>query len=299
MFECVPNVSEGRDPAVVEALAASLRSVRGAHLLDHSSDADHNRSVFTLVGGPGALRQALVALYDSALEHVDFSRHEGVHPCIGAVDVVPFVPLEGATMSDAVTAARQLGEEVARRHELPVWLYEEAAGHPARRDLARVRAEIRQGGPGRSRPAVGGWSPDFGPAGLHPTLGATVVGARGLLIAFNAVLETDDLRIARRIARSIRESNGGLPSLKAIGVALTGPARAQVSMNLTNFRQTSLARAYEAVNSVAGGLGTSIRETELVGLVPEAALEGTSPEALKLREFGPGRILEYHLRRLA
>ena len=295
LFESVPNVSEGRKSSVIDRLLAAARSVPEATLIDHSSDPDHNRTVLTLVGELAALRRALLAVYDVALRHIDLREHAGVHPRVGAIDVVPFIPLGGADMLDAVGAAQELGAEVARRHGLPVFLYEAAASVPERRNLA----EIRRGGlAGLAGRMVGGWVADFGPSQPHPTAGATVIGARGLLIAFNAVLETDDVRAARHIAQAVRQSSGGLPALKAIGVLLEGRRRAQVSMNLTDFRRTSPSDALAAVRAEAARAGTSVLETELIGLMPEAALEGTNPEDLGIIDFGPERILEHHLRRL-
>lgn len=309
-LECVPNVSEGRRPEVVARLAAAAASDPGARVLDVSSDFDHDRTVLTLAGEPDALVRSLLAVYRVAIAEIDLSPpagpvatdarggpSPGVHPRVGAVDVVPFVPLGETPMAAAVAAAEALGREVAERFGLPVFLYEEAARRPERRNLAAVRRGglaglgLRLGDPA--------WAPDFGPPRLHPTAGATVIGARGVLVAFNAVLATADLAAAREIARAIRESSGGLPALKAIGVALASRGRAQVSMNLVDFRRTSPAAALAAVRREAAARGIEVEECELVGLIPEAALPPTPAEApaeaLLLPGFGPHKILEHRL----
>ncbi|HEX9670894.1 MAG TPA: glutamate formimidoyltransferase, partial [Thermoanaerobaculia bacterium] len=272
-LECVPNVSEGRRPETVAALARAAASPAGVALLDVSSDPDHNRTVLTLAGEPGPLHAALLALYETALGEIDLTLQRGVHPRIGAVDVVPFVPLAGAEMADAVAAALRLAEAVAVRFDLPVYLYEEAARRPERRRLPDLRRGGFEGLPARlADPA---WAPDFGPPRPHPTAGGTIVGARPFLIAFNVVLETDDPTVARRIAARVRERTaGGLPAVRAIGVYLESRRRAQVSMNLLDFRRTSLAAALARVRREAEALGTGIVGSEIVGLVPEAAVLG-------------------------
>jgi glutamate formiminotransferase len=290
-LECVPNLSEGRRPEVVARLAAAASSAPGARLLDVSSDPDHDRSVLTLAGGPEGLHWALLALYEAALAGIDLGAHQGVHPRLGAVDVVPFVPLGDTPMAAAVAAARRLAEEVARRFGIPVYLYEQAALRPDRTALAEIRRGGFEGLPAKlADPA---WAPDFGPARAHSTAGATVIGARFFLIAFNAVLATADVGIARAIARRVRESGGGLPSVRAMGVPLASRGLAQVSMNLVDYRRTPPARALAAVEAEAAALGTAVVETEIVGLVPAAAVEGVSWRDLKLP--GPPPILEERL----
>jgi glutamate formiminotransferase len=294
LLECVPNVSEGRSRAAIDRLARTAQAP-GVRLLDLSSDPDHNRTVLTLAGEAEALCEGLLRLYETALEAIDLRAQQGVHPRIGAVDVVPFVPLGASPMAAAVAAARRLGEEVAARFGLPVFLYEEAAAQPHRRSLA----EIRRGGLARlaERLREPAWAPDFGPARLDPRAGATVIGARFFLIAFNAVLETAEVEVARRIARAVRETGGGLPALRAIGVFLKSRGRAQVSMNLVDYRRTSLWAAAERVRREAEGLGTRVLETEIVGLVPEEALWGSLAEALALPELPGDRGLERRLAR--
>jgi len=292
LLETIPNVSEGRRPAVVDRLAAAAAGAPGVALLDRSSDPDHDRSVFTLAGAADDLVAALLALYEVAVAEIDLTRQRGVHPRVGAVDVVPFVPLtasrraSGATspMAAAVAAARALGAEVAARFGIPVYLYEEAATRPERRLLP----DLRRGGLDglAARIARPGWEPDFGPRRLHPTAGASVIGARGFLIAFNAVLDAADPEVARGVARAVRESGGGLPAVRAIGVPLASRGLAQVSMNLLDYRRTSLAAALAAVEAEAARRGARVIETEVVGLVPEAAVCG---------ELGADRVLERRL----
>ena len=293
-LECVPNVSEGRRPEVVADLFAAASSVPGVRLLDASSDPDHNRSVLTLAGEPDPLHAALLALYAVALREIDLTHHSGVHPRVGAVDVTPFVPLAGTAMEVAVAAAERLGAAVADRFGLAVYLYEQAARVPARRRLADLRRGGFEGFAARlDDPA---WAPDYGPPRVHPTAGVTVIGARFFLIAFNAVLETAEVAVARAIARRVRESGGGLPGVRAMGVYLASRDRAQVSLNLVDFRQTSLFAALDRLRREAAAEGTRVLETEVIGLVPEAALWGALREALQCPVFGGERVLEERLR---
>lgn len=291
-LECVPNVSEGRRPEVVARLAAAAASAPGVRLLDVSSDPDHNRSVLTLAGEPEGLHRSLLALYAAALAEIDLSRHQGVHPRVGAVDVVPFVPLGGTPMAAAVAAAERLAPEVARRFGLPVYLYEQAARRPERTRLADIRRGGFEGF--AARIADPAWAPDFGRPQVHPTAGVTVIGARFFLIAFNAVLATDDVQAARAIARRLRESGGGLPAVRAMGVYLASRGHAQVSMNLVDYRRTPVLRALERVEEEAAALGTRVVETEIVGLIPAAAAAGVTREALRLPGAVP--VLEERLR---
>jgi glutamate formiminotransferase len=291
-LECVPNVSEGRRPEVVARLAAAAASAPGVRLLDVSSDPDHNRSVLTLAGEPDGLQASLLAFYDAALAEIDLTRHAGVHPRVGAVDVVPFVPLGDTPMELAVAAAERLGQEVASRFGLPVYLYEQAARRPERKLLADIRRGGFEGFPARiADPA---WVPDFGPPRVHPTAGVTVIGARFFLIAFNAVLDTPDVNVARAVAHRVRESGGGLPALRAMGVYLASRDRAQVSMNLVDYRRTSLLTALNRVRQEAEALGARVIESEVVGLIPEEAGLEVVREALQLPEGPP--LLEERLR---
>jgi glutamate formiminotransferase len=292
-LECVPNVSEGRRPEVFASLVAALRQVPGAALLDASRDADHNRSVLTLAGDAGPLHRALLALFEAALGAIDLAHHEGAHPRLGAVDVVPFVPLGDTPMSEAVTAAEELARAAAERFALPVYLYEEAARAPGRRRLA----DLRRGGAAglAARLHDPAWAPDFGPPRLHPTAGATAVGARFFLVATNAVLDTADLEVARAVARAVRQSSGGLPAVRALGLPLPARGRTQVSMNLVDYRVTPPAVAFAAVAREAVARGARVVERELVGLVPAAALAGPGAGARALRREWAGHTVEERL----
>ena len=290
VIESVPNVSEGRRSEVVAELAAALQKVAGLLLLDHSADPSHNRSVFTIAGDAGAVKQGLFRLFEVAVERIDLRTHRGVHPRIGAVDVVPFVPLGETTMTECVDLSRQFGSAVAERFGVPVFLYEESAMRPERRRLENIRRHQFEGLTEKlTQPE---WLPDFGRPAPHPTAGATVVGARMPLIAFNVHLESADLSAARAIAASIRESGGGLPGVKALGLALKHRGVAQVSMNLTDYTRTSIQRVFEEVERQAQARGTRVLDSELVGLIPAAALEGTSATRLKLDGFTRSQILE-------
>jgi len=279
----------GRDKA--------LLPYRGATLAGHiAGEVAAAAGSATLVGEPAPLERGLLELYAEAARSLDLSTHEGVHPRIGAMDVTPFVPLAGARMADAVAAARSLARRVSERFGLGVYLYEAAATSPARRNLAALRRGGTEGLAERLREPA--WAPDFGPARIDRRGGVTVIGARDFLIAFNVVLDTADSGVARRIARSIRASGGGLPAVKAIGVLLSSRRRAQVSMNLTDFRRTPPREAFEAVRRAAADEGTSVLESELVGLAPEAAFAGVDPHELRLVGFSAEKLLETHRRRL-
>ncbi len=297
IIECVPNVSEGRRPAVIEAMAEVVRGVPGVRLLDWSSDAAHNRSVFTLVGDGVALPLAILALFERAVAEIDLRTHRGVHPRMGAVDVVPFVPIEGVTMADCVVVAKRTGAAIAERCHIPVYLYEEASANPQRKHLE----DIRRGGFEAlgAKMATAGWAPDFGPSAPHPTAGATVVGARPPLVAYNINLATDRLDIAKRIAATVRHSSGGYPFVKALGVRLADRGIVQVSMNLTNCAQTPIVTVFDAVTREAARHGVSILESEIIGLVPAAALKGTTTSYLQLKGFTDEQVLEHTLARRA
>ena len=293
LIECVPNVSDGRKEEAIARVAAAIEGP-GVKLLDRSSDASHNRSVFTFAGEPDAVQQAVLRLFEGALAVIDLRSHEGVHPRMGAVDVVPFVPIEAATMDECVALARSTGALIAERFGVPVFLYEEAATTAARRSLA----EIRRGGVNgvALRMKQPEWRPDFGPASPHPTAGATAVGARPILIAYNVNLASNRLDVAKRIAASIRESSGGLAHVKAMGVHLESGV-VQVSMNLTDFRETSMTTAFDAVAAAAAADGVRVLESELVGLAPAGALPTDPRRRLKLREIDLDRVLDARLGR--
>jgi len=294
LIECVPNVSEGRRLDVVEALAGAVSNVHHVRLLDRSSDATHNRSVLTLAGEPPAVHDAVMALFEAALARIDMRDHTGAHPRLGAVDVVPFIPLGHTTMAVCVELARQTAAAVADRFQLPVFLYEEAASSPARRNLADIRRGEFEGL--AAKLASPEWRPDYGPASPHPTAGATVLGARRPLVAFNVNLTTNRLEIAKAIAAAVRQSSGGLPSVKALGIALPERDIVQVSMNLTNFELTSIKRAFETVREEADRHGVSVLESEIVGLVPQAALPPAPEQTLQLAGFRRNQVLEERLK---
>src|SRR5437868_1504180 len=247
IIECVPNVSEGRDRASVEGIAAAVRETPGVRLLDVSSDASHNRSVLTFVGDPASLKAAVRGLFAAALERIDLRKHTGEHPRMGAVDVVPFIPIRGASVEQCVALAREVGEEVAERFGIPVYLYEDSASAEHRRNLAEVRKGQFEGFAEKMKDAR--WAPDFGPLQPHPSAGAVAIGARPFLVAYNVNLGTSDLAIADRIAKAIRHLSGGFRYVKAMGVTLSERGIVQVSINMTNFRKTPLHRVFECVRS--------------------------------------------------
>ena len=294
LIECIPNVSEGRRFEVVAAMADAIRRVAGVRLLDWSSDASHNRSVFTLVGDAGGVEQAVLALFERALTEIDLRTHRGEHPRLGAVDVVPFVPIEGVTMADCVTLAKKVGASVAERFRVPVYLYEEASTDPARKNLEDIRRGEFEGL--AAKMATAGWAPDYGPTAPHPSAGAAIVGARMPLIAYNINLATDRLDVAKKIAAAIRQSSGGYRFVKAMGLTLEDRGIVQVSMNLTNYELTPIFLVFEAVKREAARWGVTVLESEIVGLVPSAALVGAATFYLQLKRFSADQILEHKLR---
>jgi len=296
LIECIPNVSEGRRPEVVAAMADAVRRVPGVRLLDYSSDASHNRSVFTLVGDAAGVEQAVIALFERAVADIDLRTHRGEHPRLGAVDVVPFVPIEGVTMAECVALAKKTGAAIARRFQVPVYLYEEASDNPARRNLEDIRRGEFEGL--AAKMATAEWAPDFGPATPHASAGAAVVGARMPLIAYNINLATDRIDVAKKIAAAIRQSSGGFRYVKAAGFKLEDRGIVQVSMNLTNYEKTPIFRVFETVKREAARYGVSILESEIVGLIPSAALAGAAEFYLQLEGFKPDQVLENKLRQL-
>jgi glutamate formiminotransferase len=295
VIECIPNISEGRRSGVIQAAATAVRTAPGVRLLDTSSDPAHNRTVLTFAGDAAAVKGAVLALFEVVVAAVDLRVHEGVHPRIGAVDVVPFVPLAGASMDECVALARSTGADVARRFGVPVYLYEAAATVPARKNLANIRHGQFEGLTAKMKDPA--WTPDFGPREPHPSAGATAVGARGPLIAYNVNLATDRLDVAKRIAAAVRESGGGLPSVKALGVPLRDRGIVQVSMNLTDYEVTPIATAFNAVRQAAARHGVGVLHSEIVGLVPAAALPDNRGTLL-LKGFEPAQILENRLKQL-
>ena len=289
LIETVPNVSEGRRPDVLAALKAAAQSAEGAWLLHSTADPSHNRSVYSIVGTADSLERVVLAITRVAVAEIDLRVHRGAHPRIGAVDVVPFIPLGQIPMSACVALAHRVGQAIADRFDVPVYLYEEAA-----RSSRRALEDIRRGQFEQLTRKMQdeAWHPDYGPHRPHPSAGATVVGARKPLIAFNVDLDTSDQDIARDIARTVRERDGGLPGVKALGLFLPHRGTAQVSMNLTDFARTSVQTAFDAVAREAASRGVGVRQSELIGLIPEAALAGTTPERLLLGDFSADRILE-------
>jgi glutamate formiminotransferase / 5-formyltetrahydrofolate cyclo-ligase len=293
LIECVPNISEGRDRAVIDAVASAVRSVPGVRLLDVSSDTSHNRSVLTFVGDAAAVRQGVRALFEAVLPRIDLRRHQGEHPRMGAVDVVPFIPLRGSSIEDCVKLAREAGAEIAERFGVPVYLYEEAATAEHRRNLADVRKGQFEGFAEKMKDPR--WAPDFGPREPHPSAGAVAVGARPFLIAYNINLGTRDLAVADRIAKAIRHMSGGFRYVKAMGVELAERGQVQVSINMTNFRKTPLHRVFECVRSEAERHGVPIVGSEIVGLTPADALFAVAEHYLRLEKFTPDQVLETKL----
>ena len=294
IIECVPNISEGRRREVVAAIVEAMRAVSGARILDVSSDASHNRSVITLAGEAASLKTTVLAMYEAALPLIDLRTHTGEHPRLGAVDVVPFVPIEGVTMAECVALARETAQAVAQRFAVPVYLYEEASSNPARKNLEDIRRGQFEGL--AAKMASEGWAPDYGPRTPHPTAGASAIGARMPLIAYNINLDTDRLDVAKRIAATVRFSSGGFPFVKAMGVALADRGIVQVSMNLTNYEQTPIHRVFTAVKSEAERYGVTVLESEIVGLVPAAALVDVAVADLQLTDFKRTQVLEARLR---
>jgi glutamate formiminotransferase/formiminotetrahydrofolate cyclodeaminase len=295
LVECIPNFSEARRVDVVDKIVASIQSVPGVQVLDKHSDLDHNRTVITLVGDPGAVEEAAFRSIETASLLINLDEHTGAHPRIGATDVVPFVPISGMTMSECIQMAQRLGQRVAEKLSIPVYLYEEAASRPDRQNLEAIRKGQYEGL--KTDILVNGdRKPDFGPSRLG-TAGATVIGARAPLIAFNIYLTTNDLTIAQKIAKAMRHSSGGFHFIKAMGVMVD--ERAQVSMNMTNFRQTPVARVVEAVRREAERYGVGIHHSELVGLIPQDAMIDTAVWYTQLDGFKPDQILENRLYEVA
>jgi glutamate formiminotransferase / 5-formyltetrahydrofolate cyclo-ligase len=294
LIECIPNVSEGRRQDVIAALAEAIRRIPTVRLLDFSSDPSHNRSVFTFVGDAAGVEQAVLALFERAVADIDLRAHKGEHPRLGAVDVVPFVPIEGVTMAGCVALAKKVAAAVADRFGVPVFLYEEASTNPARKNLEDIRRGEFEGL--AAKMAATEWKPDFGPSAPHPSAGASVIGARMPLIAYNINLATDRLDVAKKIAAAIRQSSGGFRFVKAAGFKLENRGIVQVSMNLTNFEKTPIFRVFETVKREAARYGVSILESEIVGLVPSAALAAAAEFYLQIEGFKSEQILENKLR---
>lgn len=293
LIECVPNFSEGRDPTKIEKIVQPFRAKEGVKLLDYQRDQDHNRMVVTVVGEPEALRQSVVEAVGMAVDQIDMTKHEGQHPRMGAVDVIPFIPIRNVTMAEAVEFSKEVAREIAERYNLPIFLYEASASVPARQNLAIVRKGQFEGMPEKLQQPE--WKPDFGPDQVHPTAGVTAVGARMPLVAFNVNLATDDLNIANQIALKVRHISGGLRFCKGIGVELKDRGIVQVSMNMTDYTRTALYRAFELVRIEARRYGVNVVGSEIVGLVPMEALIDTAVYYMGIENFSMNQVLEARL----
>jgi glutamate formiminotransferase len=292
ILECIPNFSEGKRRDTLERIVEELRNIGGVKILDYSMDPDHHRSVITFIGSPEDVEKAAAASCDKAVELIDMRKHAGAHPRNGAVDVVPFVPIQDMDMKEAVEVAHRFGRAFAERNNIPVYFYAEAALTPARKRLPFLRT----GGYEKLKEKIHDphWLPDAGPTIFNPRSGATAVGARIPLIAFNINLDTDDIKIAKIIAKSIRQSSGGLQCVQAMGVLLKSRNIAQVSMNLTNYKKTSIRTVFDTVKEKAAAFGVDILESELIGCLPRDAMEGITPDYCLLCDFSEDRIIETH-----
>ncbi len=294
IVECVPNFSEGKREEVIENILKPFKETEGVYLLDYEADPNHNRLVVTVIGVPEQVKDAVFEATKIATELIDMEKHKGEHPRIGATDVIPFIPIRGVTMEEAVALAHDLGKRIAEELKIPVYYYEEAALRPERKNLEVIRKGQYEGLKKEIEKLER--RPDVGPPKMHPTAGATVVGARGPLIAFNVNLNTDNVEIAKKIARFVRHSSGGLRYVKAIGIDLSDRGMAQVSMNLTNYEKTAIYRVFELIKIEAERWGVSVVESEIVGLVPAMSLFDSLSYYLKLKDFSPEKqVLELRL----
>jgi glutamate formiminotransferase len=293
IVECVPNFSEGRDREKIERIVDPFRGKGGVKLLDYQWDEDHNRLVVTTVGDPASLKEAVLEAIGVAVEVIDMTKHAGQHPRMGAADVVPFIPIRDVTMAEAVDLSKEVAREVAERFGVPVFLYEESAATPERRNLATVRKGQFEGMPEKLKDPA--WRPDFGPEGIHPTAGVTALGARMPLVAYNVNLDTDSPEIADAVAKRVRHISGGLRYCKAMGVELKDRKIVQVSMNLTDYTRTALYRAFELIRVEARRYGVNVVGSEIVGLVPMEALIDTAAYYLGLEDFSMDQVLESRL----
>lgn len=290
IIECVPNFSEGRDLDKIENIVKSFQGKDGVKLLDYQRDEDHNRLVVTVVGHPDALKTALYDAFRSAIDIIDIRRHKGQHPRMGAVDVVPFVPIKNVSMAEAVDLSIQIAKHVSETFNLPVFLYEASATRPERRNLADIRRGQFEGMADKIKNPE--WKPDFGPEKVHPTAGVTALGARMPLVAFNVNLDTDNLAIANDIAEKVRHISGGLRYCKGIGVKLEGRGMVQVSMNMTDYTKTALYRVFELIKMEARRYGVNVVGSEVIGLVPMAALIDTAVYYMGIENFSMEQVLE-------
>jgi glutamate formiminotransferase len=292
LLECVPNISEGRDPDKIASIAEEIKKHKKIRLLNISSDKDHHRSVFTFVGEPEEVKEAALSFVLKAIDLIDMREHKGEHPRLGAVDVVPFVPIHGVEMEEAVRIAREFGKELGRRG-VPIFFYEEAALQTERRELPAIRKGEYEGLPEKLKDPR--WNPDEGPVAFNPKSGATLVGARFPLVAYNVNLRSEDVNLAKEIARKVRFKDGGFPHVRAMGVELKEKGMVQVSMNLTHYRVTNIPKVYEFIRTEAMKRGIEIEESEIVGLVPLAVLEGVVRHYLKYPKFSTNQVIEQRI----
>ncbi|MBS3994881.1 MAG: glutamate formimidoyltransferase [Alkaliphilus sp.] len=290
IIECVPNFSEGRDLDKIEKIVNSFRGKNGVKLLDYNRDEDHNRVVVTVVGEPEAVKNAVLEAIGVAILVIDMTKHEGQHPRMGAVDVVPFIPIKNVSMTEAVELAKELAKEASEKYNLPIFLYEKAAANPGRENLANVRKGEFEGMNDKMKQSE--WTPDYGPQSIHPTAGVTAVGARMPLVAFNVNLSTNDLDVANKIAKNVRFMGGGLRYCKAIGIELKDRGIVQVSMNMTDYTKTALYRSFELIKIEAKRYGVNIVGSEIIGLLPMEALIDTAVYYLGVEDFSMEQILE-------
>ena len=290
IIECVPNFSEGRNQQNIEKIVEPFRGQKGVKLLDYQTDEDHNRMVVTTVGEPQALKTAVIAAIGCAIEVIDMSTHQGQHPRMGAIDVVPFIPIKNVRMEDAIAFSKEVAQEAAQQYALPIFLYERSASSPARQNLANIRKGQYEGMADKIKQPE--WKPDFGPAKIHPTAGVTAVGARMPLVAYNVNLGSDNIEIANDIAKKVRHISGGLRYCKGIGIELKDRGVVQVSMNMTDYTQTALYQAFELIKVEARRYGVNVIGSEIVGLVPMEALMGTAAYYLGLEQFSINQVLE-------
>jgi glutamate formiminotransferase / 5-formyltetrahydrofolate cyclo-ligase len=293
IIECVPNFSEGRDLNKVEKILDIFRGKQDLKLLDYSSDEDHNRSVVTIVGEPEAVKKAMVEAIGKAIELIDLTKHEGQHPRMGAVDVIPFIPIKNVTVDEADNLAKEVAKEASEKYGLPFFLYEKSATQSHRENLATVRKGQFEGMAEKMKDDK--WKPDFGPETIHPTAGVTAIGARMPLVAYNINLSTNNLEIASKIGKQVRHLSGGFRYVKAMGIELEDRGIVQVSMNLTDYTKTSIYRVFETVKMEAARYGVNIVGSEIVGLVPMQALVDTADYYLRLENFSMDQVLETRL----
>ena len=293
IVECVPNFSEGRDLKKIEKIVEPFRAQDGVKLLDYQNDEDHNRAVVTVVGEPGPLGKAIVEAMGVAIDMIDMRRHQGQHPRMGAIDVVPFIPVKNVTSQETVEISKDVANQVAAKYNLPIFLYEKSASRPERQNLATIRKGQFEGMADKIRQAE--WKPDFGPSEIHPSAGVAAIGARMPLVAYNVNLDTADFEIADRIAKQVRHISGGLRYCKGIGIELKDRGIVQVSMNLTDYTKTALYRVFELIRIEARRYGVNVVGSEIIGLVPMEALIDTAAYYLGLESFSMEQVLEYRI----